>query len=103
MDTVGVIVVDRNFNMAAGTSSGGISLKLPGRVGPSAIFGAGCYLSETVSCTNHFDCQTFDGDENGVCESNESSNPYIDPMCKKRKLTRCEPYNIIHKKNTIFI
>ncbi|HDJ83939.1 MAG TPA: asparaginase [Desulfurococcaceae archaeon] len=41
--TVGAIALDREGNVAAGTSTGGIWLKLPGRVGDSPIPGAGFY------------------------------------------------------------
>eukprot|EP00040_Diaphanoeca_grandis_P027477 m.156539 g.156539 ORF g.156539 m.156539 type:complete len:443 (-) comp31002_c0_seq1:112-1440(-) len=40
-DTVGVITLDQSGRSAAVCSSGGISLKLPGRVGQAATFGAG--------------------------------------------------------------
>ena len=42
-DTVGALCLDRNGNLAAGCSTGGVSLKLPGRIGDSAILGAGLY------------------------------------------------------------
>jgi beta-aspartyl-peptidase (threonine type) len=44
-DTVGAIARDDDGNLAAGSSTGGIFGKLPGRVGDSPIFGAGVYAS----------------------------------------------------------
>jgi beta-aspartyl-peptidase (threonine type) len=41
--TVGAIAVDVHGNLAAATSTGGISGKLPGRIGDSAIMGAGLF------------------------------------------------------------
>lgn len=43
--TVGVAAVDKQGNIAAGTSTGGMQAKMPGRVGDSPIIGAGTYAS----------------------------------------------------------
>ena len=47
--TVGVVALDRAGNIAAGTSTGGLQGKMPGRVGDSPIIGAGTYASN-LSC-----------------------------------------------------
>ncbi len=47
--TVGVVALDRSGNLAAGTSTGGLQGKMPGRVGDSPIIGAGTYASNS-SC-----------------------------------------------------
>lgn len=44
-NTVGAVTLDRRGNLAAATSTGGVSLKLPGRVGDSPVPGAGNYAS----------------------------------------------------------
>lgn len=52
--TVGAVALDRQGAIAAATSTGGMAGKLPGRVGDSAIIGAGTYADSTiggVSCT----------------------------------------------------
>lgn len=41
--TVGAVALDANGNLAAATSTGGYTGKLPGRVGDSPIIGAGTY------------------------------------------------------------
>ena len=41
--TVGAVALDRSGNLAAGTSTGGTTAKLPGRVGDSPIIGPGTY------------------------------------------------------------
>lgn len=54
--TVGAVALDLNGNLAAATSTGGIMNKLPGRVGDSAIIGAGTYANNhicAVSGTGH--------------------------------------------------
>src|SRR5438552_802154 len=52
--TVGAVARDTQGNLAAATSTGGTTNKLPGRVGDSPVIGAGTYASNTtcaVSCT----------------------------------------------------
>jgi L-asparaginase / beta-aspartyl-peptidase len=54
--TVGAVARDRNGNLAAATSTGGMTGKLPGRVGDSPIIGAGTYADNAtcaVSATGH--------------------------------------------------
>jgi beta-aspartyl-peptidase (threonine type) len=54
--TVGAVALDRHGTVAAATSTGGMLGKLPGRVGDSAVVGAGTYADSTiggVSCTGH--------------------------------------------------
>ena len=52
--TVGAVALDKNGNLAAGTSTGGMTNKKYGRVGDSPIIGAGTYANNTtagISCT----------------------------------------------------
>jgi beta-aspartyl-peptidase (threonine type) len=54
MGTVGCVALDVHGNIAAATSTGGMTAKMPGRVGDSPIIGAGCYANNAslgVSCT----------------------------------------------------
>jgi beta-aspartyl-peptidase (threonine type) len=54
--TVGAVALDRDGNLAAGTSTGGRTNKLSGRVGDSPIIGAGTYADNhtcAVSGTGH--------------------------------------------------
>lgn len=56
MGTVGCVVRDREGNIAAGTSTGGMMAKRYGRIGDSPIIGAGTYAnnqSAGISCTGH--------------------------------------------------
>ncbi len=45
-DTVGAVAVDSTSKVSAGVSTGGRWLKLPGRVGDSAVIGAGIYADD---------------------------------------------------------
>ena len=52
--TVGAVALDHNGNLAAATSTGGFNNKPRGRVGDSAVIGAGTYAKNgfcAVSCT----------------------------------------------------
>jgi len=54
--TVGAVALDMHGNLAAATSTGGVTNKRYGRIGDSPIIGAGTYASNdtcAVSCTGH--------------------------------------------------
>jgi beta-aspartyl-peptidase (threonine type) len=53
--TVGAVACDREGNLAAATSTGGMTNKKFGRIGDTALIGAGTYADEAcaVSCTGH--------------------------------------------------
>ena len=54
--TVGVVAIDTNGVITAGTSTGGMTNKAPGRVGDSPIIGAGTWVENNscgVSATGH--------------------------------------------------
>lgn len=57
-DTIGMVVIDKNGNIAAGTSTNGASHKIPGRVGDSPIPGSGAYADNAVGAA----AATGDGD-----------------------------------------
>ncbi len=54
--TVGCVVLDKQGNLASGTSTGGMTYKHTGRIGDSPVIGAGTYANNqtcAVSCTGH--------------------------------------------------
>ncbi len=54
--TVGAVACDANGNLAAATSTGGMTNKQYGRVGDSPIIGIGTYANNktcAISCTGH--------------------------------------------------
>lgn len=63
-DTVGAVALDKEGNLAAATSTGGLVNQYPGRVGDSPIIGSGTYANNEVcaiSCT---------GDGEGIMRAN---------------------------------
>jgi beta-aspartyl-peptidase (threonine type) len=55
LGTVGAVALDRRGNLAAATSTGGMTMKRFGRVGDSPVIGAGTYAAAhcAVSATGH--------------------------------------------------
>jgi beta-aspartyl-peptidase (threonine type) len=49
VDTVGTVALDDSGHLAAGSSTGGVFGKMPGRVGDAPIGGAGVYASASVA------------------------------------------------------
>ncbi|XP_006820274.2 N(4)-(Beta-N-acetylglucosaminyl)-L-asparaginase-like [Saccoglossus kowalevskii] len=47
-DTIGMVVIDVDSNVAVGTSTNGLDHKIPGRVGDSPIIGSGAYADNEV-------------------------------------------------------
>ena len=68
--TVGAVALDVHGNLAAATSTGGVTNKLPGRVGDSSVIGAGTYASNAscaVSCTGEGDYFIRAGIARDIC------------------------------------
>jgi len=54
--TVGAVAMDVNGNLAAGTSTGGMTNKKHGRIGDTPVIGTGTYANNNtcaISCTGH--------------------------------------------------
>ncbi len=56
--TVGACAIDKEGRLASATSTGGMFMHLPGRIGDTPIIGAGTYACDSgaVSCTGHGEC-----------------------------------------------
>ncbi len=57
--TVGAVALDAFGGLAAATSTGGVTAKMPGRVGDSPIIGAGTWASETCAVSATGDGEHF--------------------------------------------
>ncbi|XP_019940958.2 N(4)-(beta-N-acetylglucosaminyl)-L-asparaginase [Paralichthys olivaceus] len=57
-DTIGMVALDQDGHVAAGTSTNGMNHKVPGRVGDSPIVGAGAYADSSAGGAS----ATGDGD-----------------------------------------
>ncbi|CAK1578085.1 unnamed protein product [Parnassius mnemosyne] len=57
-DTIGMVAIDTNGDIAAGTSTNGAKYKIPGRIGDSPIPGSGAYADNEVGAAT----ATGDGD-----------------------------------------
>ncbi|MCS7285657.1 MAG: isoaspartyl peptidase/L-asparaginase [Anaerolineae bacterium] len=51
-DTVGAVAIDRNGNVAAATSTGGLAGKLPGRLGDTPLIGCGTYADNLAGAAS---------------------------------------------------
>ncbi len=51
-ETVGAVALDSRGNLASATSTGGLALKLPGRVGDSPLIGAGTYADKNIAISS---------------------------------------------------
>jgi len=52
LETVGAVALDRHGSVAAGASTGGIAVMLPGRVGDSPLIGCGVYADDEAGAVS---------------------------------------------------
>jgi len=52
LGTVGAVALDKDENVAAATSTGGFSLKFPGRIGDSPLIGCGTYADNEAGASS---------------------------------------------------
>ncbi|MFA5326838.1 MAG: isoaspartyl peptidase/L-asparaginase [Prolixibacteraceae bacterium] len=90
--TVGCVALDSFGNIAAGTSTGGMTNKKYGRIGDSPIIGAGTYANNKTggfSCTGHGEFYIRLGFSRDISALMEYKNLSIQEACREevRKLT----------------
>ncbi|KAL9086841.1 MAG: hypothetical protein Q9159_003929 [Coniocarpon cinnabarinum] len=56
--TVGCVCMDQYGSLAVATSTGGVTNKLPGRIGDTPTFGAGFWAEEWLSPVRHYDMES---------------------------------------------
>jgi len=95
MGTVGCAVLDSHGNLAAGTSTGGMTNKRYGRIGDTPIIGAGTYANNktcAVSCTGHGEYYIRLSFSRDISALMEYKNMTVDEACREeiRKLSELE-------------
>lgn len=75
LDTVGAVVMDMYGNLSSAVSSGGILLKLPGRVGHASFFGCGCWVEEDF--VNPVDASIDEDEKHSVAICTTGCGEYI--------------------------
>ncbi len=93
--TVGCAVLDRHGNIAAGTSTGGMTNKKYGRIGDSPVIGAGTYANNktcAISCTGHGEYYIRLGFARDISALMEYKNMNVDAACREeiRKLSELQ-------------
>ncbi|MCK5731090.1 MAG: isoaspartyl peptidase/L-asparaginase [Draconibacterium sp.] len=93
--TVGCAVLDTHGNLAAGTSTGGMTNKKYGRIGDAPIIGAGTYANNktcAVSCTGHGEYYIRLGFARDISALMEYKNLSVKEACREeiRKLSELE-------------
>ncbi|MBC8004745.1 MAG: isoaspartyl peptidase/L-asparaginase [Verrucomicrobia bacterium] len=91
--TVGCVALDVYGNIAAGTSTGGMTNKKYGRIGDSPIIGAGTYANNQTgafSCTGHGEYYIRLGFSRDISALMEYKNLSIEKACREEvnKLTQ---------------
>jgi L-asparaginase / beta-aspartyl-peptidase len=91
--TVGCVALDSYGNIAAGTSTGGMTNKKYGRIGDSPIIGAGTYANNETggfSCTGHGEYYIRLGFSRDISALMEYKNRSVQEACREEvgKLTK---------------
>lgn len=93
--TVGCAVLDTHGNLAAGTSTGGMTNKKYGRIGDAPVIGAGTYANNktcAISCTGHGEYYIRLGFARDISALMEYKNLSVNDACREeiRKLSELQ-------------
>ena len=109
--TVGIALLDTKGTLVAATSTGGIRMKMPGRVGDSAIPGAGTFCNEEIAlsatgegegimrlCLTHRIAMEYRHNKNltDVCKIGIAEGSAIDCVCGVIALSRKGTFSWAH-------